>query len=787
MNYNKFIVLIYIHAYIFSQISIGEWGALTSPLNVRDLTYNNNTIYAASEGGLLQINENDYRVLTTIDGLKSVDLLSISYDHQSFLWLGGASPYGFLQIFDPLTNLSVQNFDFGLSSINDIIILDSLTFVLFEDGQDFGIMKFLFNEEWEYRDSFKNFPEIIGKINCISANNTSIFIGSDNGIFIGKLKDNLKDPNNWSELNENIIFKITSLKVDQNLIAFTSKTKFYNYFIEEEIIVDVEFSYDFENLETFHINQDSIWLIDDEKLYLKDINRDDFLVYEGNMLSSITSDKNNIFLGTSFGLRTIEKKINNGFFRVNEFIPNSPVQSGFTALAVLDDGRLVGGNSKGLSIYSEEGWRNILEIKKNNTSFIQNNYDYSSFISDTIPYDFGGYIADIEQGPDGLVYCAIRGSYPRSYNPDRTSGGILIIDIDDPSNVTVIDTTYLSYHTTSSNSTPYMLVLDLEFDKYGNLWILDPYCINGNQPVHVKSPEGNWKHYGSSETATKISQSPVSIVFDSWDRVWYSAFQAEEANLGIYPNGGIFMLEYEDDPINPINFSWLKIQDQGTVWSLSMGSDNRLYYLTPNGLNYFDLSENSNPVIGENNYPYFPNISFGQGSELKIDSHSNIWAHSSTQGIHVLLENTTYWPDINGYRTSNSPLLSDEITDIVFDEKINLAYIATSKGINTLRIPFGKEKKNLSEVIIFPSPFIIPSDKSLKVDGLPYNYSMMIMTLDGQVIRKIDSQGISIDGDQLIWDGKDENGYYVSSGVYLIALHSPDKENSMEKITVIKR
>ena len=49
-------------------------------------------------------------------------------------------------------------FDFGLTNIKDMIILDSLAFVLFDEGQDFGILKFEFDQKWEYRDSFKKFP-----------------------------------------------------------------------------------------------------------------------------------------------------------------------------------------------------------------------------------------------------------------------------------------------------------------------------------------------------------------------------------------------------------------------------------------------------------------------------------------------------------------------------------------------------------------------------------------------------------------------------------------------------
>ena len=771
---------------LFSQVSIGEWGALTSSLKIRDVVFENK-IYAATEGGLLEIDDNEYKVLTTVNGLDGVDLLSIKSDQNSHLWLGGASPFGFLQIFDPSNNSSIQSFNFGLTSINDIIILDSLAFVLYENGQDFGILKFMYNKKWEYRDNFKNFPSIMRSINCISSIYSSLLIGTDSGIFIGQFNNNLKDPNNWLPLNDEINFQITSLQTKEDTILFCSQTKLYNYIVNEDNFSEITFLNDLVSIKSVLNEKDSLWVLDNDKLYFKKGSKNDLMVYQGSNLSSIASQGNKIIIGSSSGLIFVDKNPYNDIYENQHFLPNSPSQSGFSAITILSDGRLVGGNSNGLSIYSDQGWRNILEIKKNNSSVIQSNYDFSKFIADTIPYDFGGYISDIEEGPDGLIYCAIRGSYPKSFNPERTSGGVIAIDIDNPNIVQVIDTTYLSHHSTSSNSNPYMLVLDIEFDKYDNLWIANPYCINGNEPIHVKSTEGIWKHYGSNETSTKISQSPVSIAFDNWDRVWFSAFQAEEANLGIYPNGGIFMLNYEGDSYNPSYFDWSKIQERGTVWSLAIGKENRLYYLTPNGLNYFDLNENNNPIINENNYPYFPNVSFGQGAELKVDSHSNIWAHSPSQGVHILLENTTYWPDINGLRTFNSPLLSDEITDIAFDPNKNIAYIATSKGINTLRIPFGVNKKDLSNVILFPSPFFIPSEIPLKIDGLPYNCDMMVMTLDGKVIKKVVNQGISINGDQLLWDGRDENGHYVSSGVYLIALYSSNGKNIMEKITVINR
>ena len=114
--------------------------------------------------------------------------------------------------------------------------------------------------------------------------------------------------------------------------------------------------------------------------------------------------------------------------------------------------------------------------------------------------------------------------------------GIIIIDVDNPENITLIDTTYLSYYTTNTNTIPYQVVLDVEFDIDGNMWVANPYCNNGNSPIHVMSQEGVWRHYGSNETETSLSHTPISIDFDSFGRTWVSSFQASGINVGL-PNG----------------------------------------------------------------------------------------------------------------------------------------------------------------------------------------------------------------------------------------------------------
>ncbi|SUZ95110.1 uncharacterized protein METZ01_LOCUS47964, partial [marine metagenome] len=765
-------------------VRIGDWDAFTCPLELRDIVQIGDTTYCATGGGLMLYNNGDFEVYTTVDGLHRVDLFSISKDKYRNVWLGGKSPNGFVQIYNIERN-NINIFDYGLTEITEFWVGDSIAFAAFIDGQDLGLIKWVYyDNRWSYRDIYRNFPFVMESINGLEIINNTVFLATDNGLLKADILGNLKDPNSWTLVSNDFNDPIDAMCQTNNGFAFTLNENIYKVFYNNGAIqyeqLDIQMPVNFTDM--LFDEEEFIWGIHNRNVYSQ---KNDFVpITTGKTFYTISSDnQGNIIIGSELGLIVIDKITH----EKNVYTPNSPATGKFSALKVLSDGRLVGASSKGLSIKDFDGWRNVLEIKYENTEVVKSNYNYNTFIADTIKYDFGDAVTDLEEGPDGLVYCAIEGTFPVLNNPERIGGGIIIIDIDNPENVTVIDTSILGYYSSGTSNNAYMVVKDIEFDNDGNLWVANTYVTNKNLPVHVRNLNNEWRSYGSSETSVKISQSPISIEFDRWSRVWMSAFKAEEANMGIYPDGGIFLLEYDGGAVQPTSFTWESIIYNTTVWSLGMGNNDRLYYLTPTGLNYYDISASSSPVIRENLYSYFPNISFGGGSEIKIDPLGNIWTISPTQGVHVLLENTTYWPDINGLRADNSPLLSDEVYDLDFDYDRKLAYIATSKGVSIVRIPFGDSYNDYNNLKIFPSPFFIPSNQQMTVDGLMYNSSMKIMTLDGLVIRDINSNGISVDGDQLTWDGKNNSGQYVSSGVYLLSITNNSGNNTFSKITVIKK
>ncbi len=223
----------------------------------------------------------------------------------------------------------------------------------------------------------------------------------------------------------------------------------------------------------------------ESKIYYFNENNIEQISIPKNSVNSIyLSNNENVTFATTTGLGFLD---NNQ--KIKYLIPNAPLTNNFQAITILEDGRIVGGSNAGLAIKESEGWRNIVESDRNIK--IQSDKDYNYFIADSIPVDFGASISKLVQGPDNLLYCAIEGTYPY---PRRNGGGIIIIDVDNPANFTLIDTTYLDYF-----ADEYLVVKDIEFDRSGNLWVADAFATTKHEPLHVKTTDGNWNSFNAEE------------------------------------------------------------------------------------------------------------------------------------------------------------------------------------------------------------------------------------------------------------------------------------------------
>ena len=770
---------------LLSQSIIGDWSAYTSPLNINSLIEHNNLVICATDGGLLiyDNNKNIFTTLTVVEQLVGTAVNVVEVGNNGFVWLGGVSPDGFVQIYDLDNYQSIAKFDFGLTEIIDISISDSVCFVAFLDNQDWGVMEFIINEdEWIYKDIYKNWPMDFTSINSIEILNDRVFVGTDQGLLIGNWKEsNLKDPENWEQFQIELFGEVRLIESNVNGILLVYNNSIYVLNLDDQISLDIIWNYLDPSDQLINVIKDSegiFWGILDSKIiklnnsgieWILDTEHD----YSLTSLSGFSKEK--LYVGSKQGIIVLDKVAKT----INHEIPNAPLTNQISALTVLNDGRLVSGSKFGISIKESWGWRNIAEADE---IAISESFDPKRYVVDYLPINFGGFISDLEQGPDGLLYCAIRGTYPE---PRRHGGGIVIIDIDNIQNFTLIDTTYLDYF-----ADEYMIVKDIEFDQSGVMWAANAYSTTRKEPIAIKDINNNWSSISLASSNNILSYTPNTIGFDSFNRVWIGSFE-DDLNSPPAKNGGLVFMDYEGSILEPSSIEWGQIDispgyNNNTVWSLVINNEDILYILTPIGLKQTTLQYSNTNPIKRYGYTYFPNISFGKGSKLHIDSRNNIWASSPTDGVHILTEASTYWPNIEGLNENNSLLLSNEVTDIAFNNNEGLAYISTTKGISVLRIPFAKQNKNYKNIKIFPSPYALPNNSPLVITGLMDESICKVLTITGKVFRTLAVSNEGVNGYQAFWDGKDDQGEWVNTGVYLISFTDSNGNYSFEKIAVIK-
>ena len=80
------------------------------------------------------------------------------------------------------------------------------------------------------------------------AKSSEIFIGTNRGIYIGYTYDNLKDPNSWSLLKDEIKDEITSMSLNGNDLLYSSRTHIYNYNYNLKILDTLDLFNEYSNI-----------------------------------------------------------------------------------------------------------------------------------------------------------------------------------------------------------------------------------------------------------------------------------------------------------------------------------------------------------------------------------------------------------------------------------------------------------------------------------------------------------------------------------------------------------
>ena len=762
-----------------NEFRIDEWRVESSKLIVRDMGTFGDYVYAATGGGLISYVVSGTKTITILDGLSSVDITSLTIDSRGTVILGMDSPSGNIDFYSS-ENGSIYTINENLSEITALEISGDSVFAGFIAADQVGLLLIEYDpdsERYHFKDSFMNFPDGVSfqKITAISVIGDSVYVGTDNGLLSASLKnENLKDPLSWVAHNmgtgdERHINAIGS--IGDTLLAAPDNLVFRR---EDSVwVVDGEISPSFLTSFSFFNLDSETYMATDVGVYIRSPGGG-WSVFSGERRAAraiTASSKGDLWIGF-FEEGPAEYDRTSARFVTQAL--NSPFNNILTSVSISSDSVLWVGSNKGHSRYSNGRWKSYLSTP-GTTKLHGDNVDWLRYVADTLSIP-RSTVEVVFAASNGLVYFGYGGKGMLEFNPSSPEDYVLYNTVDG----------ILAGSEGHGGNSEFVVVDDITEDNSGNIWVANAFAET-NRHLAVIDTLKNWHYFDSDSGLMNGVLRAVSL--DSRGNVWLG-FQADSEIL--LPEGGVQVIDYSgslgdqsDDIMARITkkdglesniIQDIAVDRDDVVWIAVVGGVHRLVIpeeLTDSGL------RNQLSVI-------LPVISDHTVNRIEVDSRNNKWFATEAGGVKVLLNDNTWLNGNDGFTLKNSDILSNNVTSIEFDPRTGDVFIATLKGLSILRSEYRAPLLTLDEVRTYPSPFIIPADRELVIDNLADGAGVKILDINGDLIRNLSGSG-EIRGSQAFWDGRDDDGRLVSSGIYIAFVYTASELSASAKIAVIKR
>ena len=718
----------------------------TDMKDISDIKSTSQGVWAATTGGGFFYNstDNSFSTLNKVDGLNSISLSAVAIDNYGKTWFGSSD--GTISVYDPSTKniktiLDIFNSGRSSNKINDMQVSGDTVIV----SHDFGV-SIIDAKNLVFFDTFIKFGSLTSNIKVNSTFRAGLFyVCTQFGLAVQKTgTTNLTAPESWNVyttangLPSNNINKV--VQYNGNIIAATAAgLAVFNGSSWSSYIAQ----FNNNNVNDILVSGDSLLILANNIIYS----------YKNSSVTPIknsTSQLNRLALSKDLGVISASTT---GIFLVsrqgqsNYILPNGPAANQFPSITVDGNGNFwsaSGKDGRGVGFYKFDGtkWTNY---NTSNTSSLRTNDYYSVYAA-----------------PDNTIYLGNWGS-----GFSKVTG----------TKVTSFDTTGTGLVGIPENP-KFLVITGFGVDSKNNLWVLN-FAPGDGKTLSVLTADNNWFHFLNKAEAGLSLGFHNNLVIDNNNTKWYNSQDSRRAGLYYFNENGTLTNTNDDisgylttsNGLNSNVINSLVVDKRGDLW---VGTSAGVNVIT--NLNTISASGSGSLKISSVFILRQQTINC-----LAVDALNRKWV-GTNEGL--LLVNSDGSDLLAAFNTKNSPLLSDQIVSLAVDQKSGTVYVGTNNGITALKTPAENPQSSFTSLFFYPNPFKLKSGSNqLTIEGLVKDSDIKILAISGKLVRQFSSPG----GRVAYWDGRDDNGNLVGSGIYIVVAYDKDGNNTIAgKVAILR-